>query len=83
MVLCKQLAAYYHFNEKIIIWVLLLSVLLFEWVRIRKRLVLFAQRQHEATHLSSFGWGMIASCLVLLFASKPFALPHFDLLRHY
>ncbi|MCH9644806.1 MAG: hypothetical protein K0U23_08135 [Gammaproteobacteria bacterium] len=65
----------YQFNPKIVVWVILVAIWIFEFFRIRYRKVLFAQRQHEATHLSSFGWGMSASCIVLLFAPKAFAYP--------
>ena len=71
----QPIANDYDFNSKVVVLVLLVAVLLFEFIRIRHHKVLFAQRHHEATHLSSFGWGMSASCIVLLLAPKSFAYP--------
>lgn len=58
---------------------LLISAILFfmvlEFVRIRLKLVVFGQRKHEATHISSFAWTMCALCVVFLVASPKFGLP--------
>ncbi len=51
--------------------IFLFLVILFEFVRIRLGIVLFAQRLHEATHFSAFGWTMLSLGLVLLFSPSP------------
>jgi len=50
-------------------------VFLFEKLRIRARLVLFGQRLHEATHISTFAWTMLALGITLFFAPVHFAVP--------
>ena len=53
---------------RIALIVFLLLVILFELIRVRLGVVLFAQRLHEATHFSAFGWTMLSLGLVLLFS---------------
>jgi len=54
----------------------IVTVLLFEWIRIKYRIVFFAQRAHEANQFSAFGWTMISIALVLLLSPTPqFAFP--------
>lgn len=49
----------------------LFLVILFEIIRVRFGIVLFAQRFHEATHFSAFGWTMLSLGLILLFSPTP------------
>lgn len=59
-----------------VILVFVLCVILFECIRIRFRIVLFAQRSHEATQFSAFGWTMVAlSCVFLFSPSVAYAMP--------
>jgi hypothetical protein len=46
-------------------------VMLFEFIRVRFRIVLFAQRLHEATHFSAFGWTMLSICFIFLLSPSP------------
>jgi hypothetical protein len=46
----------------------LFLVILFEIIRVRLGVILFAQRLHEATHFSAFGWTMLSLGLILLFS---------------
>lgn len=70
---------YYHFlihlfflpALKITLIAFLFLVILFEIVRVRLGVVLFAQRLHEATHFSAFGWTMLSLGLILLFSPSP------------
>lgn len=65
---------YYYFLEllaqpKILhlcILAFIFFVFLFEKLRIRMKLVLFAQRFHEATHISAFAWTMLSLGIILL-----------------
>jgi hypothetical protein len=60
-----------HFSHEVLrnsMLVFLCAVLLFEIIRIRLGFVFFAQRLHEATHFSAFGWTMISIAFVLLFS---------------
>ena len=50
-------------------------VFLFEKFRIRARLVLFAQRLHEASHISAFAWTMLSLGIILFFAPVYLAVP--------
>lgn len=51
-------------------------IVLFESLRIKKRVVFFGQRHHEATHFSAFGWTMISLAIIFLVMPTPvFALP--------
>ena len=78
--------AYYYWGESLarqlsmpapaLVLVVLLLVLIFEFVRLHFKLVVFAQRQHEALHISSFAWGAIAVAIVLIVLPQPiFAIP--------
>lgn len=61
---------------QLIILALIFFVFLFEKLRIRMRLVLFAQRLHEATHISAFAWTMLAMGLLLLLSpSESMSIP--------
>lgn len=70
---------YYHFlihlfflpTLKITLILFLFLVILFEIIRVRLGIVLFAQRLHEATHFSAFGWTMLSLGLILLFSPSP------------
>jgi hypothetical protein len=67
-----------HVPEKILhvgILVFIFLVFLFEKLRIRVRLVLFAQRLHEASHLSAFAWTMLAIGIILFSLPVHFAIP--------
>lgn len=57
-----------HDVLRIAIILFLCAVILFEVIRIRLRLVFFAQRLHEATHFSAFAWTMVSIGFILLFA---------------
>lgn len=68
--------AYYYFltplfSERILhaaLFIFIFFVFLLEKLRLRMKLVLFAQRQYEATHISAFAWTMLAIGLVLIFS---------------
>lgn len=65
---------YYYFLEPIVkfkilhlgILAFIFFVFLFEKLRIRMKLVLFAQRFHEATRISAFAWTMLSLGIILL-----------------
>ena len=70
---------YYHWFLKItssvafahhIIILAMLAVVIAEVLRLKFQLVLFAQRSHEQSHVSSFAWTMISVGFVLLLAPK-------------
>src|SRR3990167_554633 len=60
-------------------WVLvgaLVIVAIFEIIRMHFGWVLFAQREHEAQHISSFAWTIFSLVMVLLFSpSASFSMP--------
>lgn len=59
-----------------LVLVILGIVIIAEIIRIHYRIVLFAQRQHEAEHISSFTWGVIALGFVLICVPEPiYAIP--------
>lgn len=70
---------YYHFLMQLIsppllriaLIMFLFLVIVFEFFRVRLGVVLFAQRLHEATHFSAFGWTVLSLGLVLLFSPSP------------
>jgi hypothetical protein len=68
-----------HVSQKVLhltILAFIFFVFLFEKLRIRMRLVLFAQRFHEATHISAFGWTMLSLGIILFFLpSATFSIP--------
>lgn len=67
-----------YFSQKILhvgILVFIFFVFLFEKLRIRTRLVMFAQRLHEASRVSSFAWTMLSIGIILFFAPLHFAIP--------
>ncbi|OGT43889.1 MAG: hypothetical protein A3F13_04785 [Gammaproteobacteria bacterium RIFCSPHIGHO2_12_FULL_40_19] len=67
-----------HASQKILrlsILAFIFLVFLFEKFRIRARLVLFGQRLHEASHISTFAWTMLSLGMVLFFAPVDFAMP--------
>lgn len=67
-----------HTSEKILhlsILAFIFFVFLFEKFRIRMRLVLFGQRLHEATQLSTFAWTMLSLGIILFFAPVEMAVP--------
>lgn len=75
---------YYYFlihfaSQKIldlIILAFIFLVFLLEKFRIRMKLVLFGQRLHEATHISSFAWTMLGLGIILLLSpSVSFSIP--------
>lgn len=73
---------YYYFVHlasqktlRLLILAFIFLVFLFEKFRIRARLVLFGQRLHEATHISTFAWTMLSLGIVLFFAPVYFAVP--------
>lgn len=69
-------AAWFDLTPKVFVSIVLVLILVGEFIRIKKRLLIFGQRQHEATHLSSFGWSVVAISLVLIFAPSPiYAIP--------
>ncbi len=72
----KAAASFFYMKPTQLVLVILGFVVLAEIIRIRYRMVLFAQRLHEADHISSFAWGVIAISLVLIFAPEPiYAIP--------
>lgn len=50
------------------IFIVIFFVFLLEKMRLRARLVLFAQRSYEATHISAFAWTILSLGLVLVFS---------------
>ncbi|MDP1573892.1 MAG: hypothetical protein Q8L78_03025 [Coxiellaceae bacterium] len=68
-----------YFSTSVLHRVLLgfiLAILIFEWIRIKNRLIFFAQRYHEATHFSAFAWTVISISIICISQSTPtFALP--------
>lgn len=67
-----------HFSEKYLhlaILAFIFLVFLFEKLRIRMKLVLFAQKLHEASRISAFAWTMLSLGIILLFAPVYFAVP--------
>lgn len=74
---------YYHFfthiadqkTLRLLLLAFVFFIFLFEKLRIRMRLVLFGQRFHEATHLSTFAWTMLSLAVILFFAPLSFAVP--------
>lgn len=55
---------------------LLVGILFIEGCRLRFGVLLFAQRRHERKHISSFAWGAVALCVVLLTLPDPrYAIP--------
>ncbi|HLB56502.1 MAG TPA: hypothetical protein VJK30_04155 [Coxiellaceae bacterium] len=67
-----------HFSEKYLhlaILAFIFLVFLFEKLRIRMKLVLFAQKLHEASRISAFAWTMLSLGIILFFAPVYFAMP--------
>lgn len=51
-------------------------IVILEWIRLHFRFIAFAQREHEATYISSFAWtGLSLSLVLLLSPSVSFAIP--------
>ena len=69
---------FYYFNRPRfeLILIVLVVVIAVELWRIKKGYLIFGQRAHEATHVSSFAWGAIAMAFVLLLVPNPiYAIP--------
>lgn len=69
----------YHYFDRPnfeIILIILVLVIAAELYRIKKQFLIFGQRAHEATHISSFAWGAIAMSFVLLLVPNTlYAIP--------
>ena len=69
---------YHYFNHAKVELVLIILVIVIaaEMLRMKKRYLIFGQRSHEATHISSFAWGAMAMAVVLLLVPNPiYAIP--------
>ena len=78
--------AYYYWGDLIyhycnhpkfeFILIIFALVITAEILRMKKRYLIFGQRSHEATHISSFAWGAMAMAIVLLLVPNPiYAIP--------
>jgi len=77
---------YYFYGETIansfaislnsLVVITLIIILLLEGIRLIFNITLLGQRQHEAKQISSFAWGAMGLCMVLLFApGKAYGIP--------
>lgn len=72
----KPLSAFFHLTVTQFMWALFAVIGLIELCRLRFGVLLFAQRKHERKHISSFAWGGLAMCIVLITLPDPrYALP--------
>lgn len=72
----EPISAFFHLNITQFMWCLFATVLFIELCRLRFGVLLFAQRRHERKHMSSFAWGALAMCIVLITLPDPrYALP--------
>lgn len=67
---------YYHFEiPSYVLWILFSIIIFVEIIRLLLGFQFFGQRVHEAKRISSFAWGGLSLCLVLLLVPPQFAYP--------
>lgn len=63
-------------NLHILLMIFIIFILVLEFLRVRFKIILIAQRSHEATQISSLGWTLMAMSILLIFSpSYAFSIP--------
>lgn len=66
----KQIANWMALEPEQLVILIIITILILEGVRLKKKWVIYGQRPYESTHISAAAWSILSVSLVLLLAPK-------------